>query len=440
MRESLIRVLIVCATAIPVFAQFSGPAVLSRGEAPAAMVQPNIQFRPFLELAATYDTGLSDARLTNGGTLASGASSGIRVIGGISGSKSWKFTTIGLEYQGSYTGYREQTVPRSISQSLLFGVSRQLSRHLNLNLRESAGMFTRDFGVAGLSSTVPFDPSSTFIPTTDYFDNRTYFSSSQAQLTWQKSLRLSINMAGGFITNQRLSSALFSMTGETAQGDFQYRLTRRVTVGGVYDYQRYVYSGNVGGTDIHIFAGSFSMRPTRRLELSFMAGVDRVESTFLLTQSIDPVIAALLGVTSTTQISHTLGYRPYSEGRLSRVFARGVVFVSGGSGVTPGNGVFLTSYSNRAIAGYQFTGLRRWSFSAQGGENWSEATGNIAGRYRGATGTVTVSRSLGGSAHLTSSFSVRQYDSPDFGNYNRLIYNATVGIGFTPGNIPLRIR
>ena len=422
------------------WAQFSGPAILSRGEAPAAMAAPNIQFRPFVEFSGVYDTGLSDARLTDTGTLASGASSGLRVTGGVSGVKSWKFTTVGIEYQGSYTGYRAQAIPRSFSQSLLLGVSRQLSRHVNLNLRESAGMFTRDFGLAGLSQTVPFDPSSSFIPTTDYFDNRTYYSSSQAQVTWQKSMRLSMNMAGAFLTNQRSSKSLYSMTGETAQGDIQYRVTRMSTVGALYEYERYNYRNDVGGTDIHIFAGSFSIRPTRRLEFSMVGGVARLESKFLLALTVDPVIAQLLGITTTAQIVHTIADRPYGEARLSRVFARGVVYVSGGTGMTPGNGVFLTSYSTRIMGGYQYTGLRRWSFSAQGGGDWEESTGNASGRYGGATGSVTVSRSLGRSAHLTSSLSARQYNSPDFSQYNRLIYSFTVGIGFTPGNLPLRIR
>jgi hypothetical protein len=45
--------------AAPAFAQFGGPAILSRGDAPAAMSVPQIDFIPFLSLVGVYDTGLA---------------------------------------------------------------------------------------------------------------------------------------------------------------------------------------------------------------------------------------------------------------------------------------------------------------------------------------------------------------------------------------------
>jgi hypothetical protein len=423
----------------PVWAQYAGPAILSRGEAPAAMKPPTIEFRPFVDFATIYDTGLSDAELTQTGGLANTASAGIRVAAGVSGTHNWKRTSVGVDYRGSYTDYRHQTVPRSFTQSLLMGVTHQLTPHLKIDLRESAGMFTRDFGLAGLAQTVPFDPSSTFIPTTDYFDNRTYYSSTQAQATLQKTARLSFNMAGGFVTNRRSSNSLYSVNGQTAEGDAQYRLTRASTVGAVYQYNRFEYSHHTGGSDVHIFTGAYSMRPTRRVEFSAQGGVARVESKFFLAQAVDPVIAQLLGITTNVQVLHTIAYHPYTAARLSRVFSKGIAYVTGGSNVTPGNGVFLTSYTRTVMGGYEYTGLRRWSMNAQAGDSWSDTTGNATGSYRGVTGNMSVSRSLGGSAHFTASFSARQYQSASFSQYNRLIYSATVGIGFTPGDVPLRI-
>src|ERR1035437_10553014 len=41
------RMLAVLAWAMPLFAQYAGPAILSRGEAPSALAQPQIDFRPF---------------------------------------------------------------------------------------------------------------------------------------------------------------------------------------------------------------------------------------------------------------------------------------------------------------------------------------------------------------------------------------------------------
>ena len=87
---------------------------------------------------------------------------------GVSGSHSWKHTKLGLDYRGSLAHYVRQGAYDSISQALLLGITQQITRHVSLSLRESAGMFTRAFGQGSLSQTVPFDPSQSYIPTTDF--------------------------------------------------------------------------------------------------------------------------------------------------------------------------------------------------------------------------------------------------------------------------------
>jgi hypothetical protein len=74
-----------------------------------------------------------------------------------------------------------------------------------------------------------------------------------------------------------------------------------------------------------------------------------------------------------------------------------------------------------------------------GGYTDSNATGTISGNYSNVTGNLAMSRRLGHGLHVTGNYAVRQYGSSDFSRYNRLIYSAAVGIGFTPGDIPLRI-
>ena len=53
------RALAVLILTIPAFAQYAGPAILSRGEAPSAMSAPQINFRPYFDVNAVYDTGLA---------------------------------------------------------------------------------------------------------------------------------------------------------------------------------------------------------------------------------------------------------------------------------------------------------------------------------------------------------------------------------------------
>ena len=126
-------------------------------------------------------------------------------------------------------------------------------------------------------------------------------------------------------------------------------------------------------------------------------------------------------------------------GRLSRTFPKGVAYVSGGRGITPGNGLFLTSITTTALAGYNYTGLRRWSFGVSGGYNRSDSIGNVLGTYGGISGTLSASRQIVHNVHGVVSASARKYTSATFSLYNRVIYDVSVGVGYSPGDIPLRI-
>jgi hypothetical protein len=165
----------------------------------------------------------------------------------------------------------------------------------------------------------------------------------------------------------------------------------------------------------------------------------RAESKFIQASQVDPVIASILGITVSPQIIHTVRTIPNVSARLSKTYPKGVLYLSGGHTVTPGNGLFLTSYATRVMGGYTYTGLRRWAFTSSGGYDSSEATGAIAGNYRTTTGSLAVSRQISESIHLVAEIGVRKYDSGDFSGYNRTVPFGRVGIGFSPGDLPFRL-
>jgi len=183
------------------------------------MSLPQIDFRPFVEFDWVYDTGLTGVGVNSQGQLGNQASNGLEFIGGISGVHSWKHTKIGLDYRGSIRHYTQSTYYDSTDQSLMLGIVHQFSRHATLTLSESAGMFSRNFGLPGLPQTVPFDPSTTNVPTTDFFDNRTIYLSTQANLIIQKTARLSFSLGGDAFLTRRRSTALYGNVGATAHGD-----------------------------------------------------------------------------------------------------------------------------------------------------------------------------------------------------------------------------
>ena len=436
----MVRVLTLFGLALPAFAQYAGPAILSRGEAPAAMVAPEIKFRPFVEITAGYETGLSGVAVTNSqGNLPNADSYDLGLTWGISGSHNWKHTKLGLDYRGSLSHFQQQTTYDSITQAFLLSFTQQITRHISLSLRESAGMYTRAFGLGSLSQTVSFDPSQSYIPTTDFFDNRTYYLSTQADLRIQKTARLSFDLGGDNFLFRYRAKGLVGTNGLGAHGDVQYRIGRRSTIGAGYNFEHFAYNGQFGAADVHGFSGTFSRALAAKLEFSASLGASRIEQTFIQSVAVDPVIAALLGVATTTEIAHFVSWIPTGNVRLAQVFRQGVAYVGAGREVVPGNGLFTTSYSNSVSGGYTYTGVRRWSFSSLAAYDRSKSVGNFIGSYSGVSGGLGASRQIARSVHLVFGYNARRYSSTDFHNYNRVIQEGHVGIGFTPGDVPLRI-
>jgi hypothetical protein len=425
---------------LPLGAQYAGPAILSRGEAPQGLSLPQIRFQPFASFAATYDTGLATTQTKDVGQVAGDEAFGYSLAWGVSGSHGWRHTVLGVSYSGSINQHAKKTDFGQLNQSLLIGITHQFTRHVSIALSETAGLSSRNYAIGGLSQTVPFDPSTTLIPTTDFFDNRTVYTSSSARITYQRSNRLSFAFSGLAFADIRQSKALNSALGSVATGDVQYRVSKAATFGGVYTYSHYSYSHVFGGTDVHSIGGSYSMRLSRRWEFSGTLGATRFESKFIQSVPTDPIILELLGVRESLQVAHVIGYTPTFSGRLARNMHNGVAYVSAARSMTPGNGLFLSSVSTTVMGGYSYTGFRRWSMNAQFGYVDSRAHGTIAGNYGNTTGVVSVSRQLGRFLHFAAYYNVREYSSDQYSNYNRLVNTATVSLGYAPGNVRLPTR
>jgi hypothetical protein len=404
------------------------------------MSAPAISFRPYLNVTGVYDTGLSGVSVVDAqGNLAGQSSAAIEISGGVSGSHKWRHTVLGLDYRGAGRHYFGGKYYDGTDQSLLLGLTHQMSRRTMFSLRESAGIASRDFGLTSLQQTVPFDPASSYIPATDYFDNRTIYMSTMADLTYQRSARLSYNLGGDFFTARRRSSALYGTTGEAARGDVQYRVGRYTTVGGNYSFSRYQFSKGFGNTTIHAFSGTYAVRLTKVLELSFYGGVGRAETKYNQSITIDPVIAAILGRSTGVAVIHHVADYPNVGGRLSRTFHNGLAYVYGNRGMNPGNGLFLTSTTTNVGAGYSYSGVRYWSLSTDVTYNNSDAASNVVGNYHSVVGGFSVSRKLFRYVHFIARVDARKYGSPDFNHYNRTIYRTSIGLGFAPGEYPLRL-
>ena len=430
------------------YAQYGGPALLTRGQTPTAMAASQIDFRPFLTVNAGYSTGLNGVSVDANGKPVEASSLSLGISAGVSGVHSWKHTLVGLDYRASLSHYATQSFFDGTDQSLTLGVTQMLSRHVIFSIRNVAGIHSQSSSTPTLLQTIPFDPLTTYVPTNDFFDNRTIYLSTQADLRVQRSTRFSYDIGGDYFISRRPSTALYGNYGYAARGDLQYRVSRRSTIGAAYNYTHYEFKGILSSTDVHGFNGTYAIGLSKTLEFGAVMGVAFYETKFQRVVPIDPVVAAVIcpppelshGVPCVaTQLFYGRNFTPSISARLSKTVPRGVFFASGGHSIVPGNGLFLTSTQTSIVGGYSYTGLKRWAVNTSGSYSYSNSVGNVLGQYGSVGYNASVSRHLRGAVSVVAGFGAHNYQSTDFQNYNKWIYNFNFGFGFAPGDIPIRL-
>ena len=152
--------------------------------------------------------------------------------------------------------------------------------------------------------------------------------------------------------------------------------------------------------------------------------------------AVDPVIAALLGVSTTVETFYQKSLFPQWNMSLSRQFHRASLSFGYQSGVNGGNGVYLTSRQDAASVGFSYTAARKWSFSASGGYSRMQGIGQNLQPYSMITGGSAVTYSITRPIHLTADYQARHQEIIN-GVYLQNSYRATFGISFSPGDIPL---
>ena len=257
-------------------------------------------------------------------------------------------------------------------------------------------------------------------------------------LTYQKTARLSFNLgADGFLIRRR-SSALYGVTGYRARADVAYRTSRYSTSGVAYDFSHFDFTKGFGSSDIHTVQLVQSFRIGRNWELAMRAGGARVETLNLAVVAIDPAIAAIIGRSQGIEAVYRINYVPAANVALSRKFHHGGLSFSYSRGVSPGNGLYLTSRQEAAAAGFSYTGVRKVNFGASAGYgsfgSLTQNLGAYSGLYGGAGFTYTLTRVV----HFITRYDYRHYEV-DQTALKRNSYRASIGFGFSPSDIPLSL-
>lgn len=107
-------------------------------------------------------------------------------------------------------------------------------------------------------------------------------------------------------------------------------------------------------------------------------------------------------------------------------------------GVTPGNGVYLTSQQDTGSAGYSYTGMRSWSLDTQVYYSDMASIGQQIGKYKTVSAGFGATRAINSrNMFLTLRFDARRYVAGS--SFHRNAYNASLGFAYSPGDVPLRL-
>jgi hypothetical protein len=417
--------------------QYGGPAILSRGGTSTLRVPTeNIRIRPFLTVNGNYDTGITPVTVSSQGKIPNDSSLGVEVAAGLFGYHRWKSATLGVDYRGSYREYTKNSYYNGTDQSLSLMYTKQAARHLTYTLRESAGLFSRNFYSPGPYNLIDATFSNT--PTTDIFDGRTIYLSTMADVVYQATSRLSFNIGGdGFVVRRR-SSSLYGLTGYRARADMAYRTSRFATSGLAYDFTHFEYTKGFGGSDIHTLALTQAFRLSRNWELSLRAGGSRVETLGLIQVAIDPVIAAIIGINQGIQVIYRVNWVPAANVLLTRKFHYATLTANYNRGVSPGNGVYLTSRQESETGGLSYSGIRKANIGLYAGYTSYGSLTQTLGNFSAFTAGGGFTYQISGPLHFLTHYDYRRYDISG-SVFQRPSYRATIGIGFSPKDVPLSL-
>lgn len=394
-----------------------------------------IDLELFAEISGVYDSGLAAAPPQNGSVKAVG-DYGVETGVGATVSRRWRHTKLSIEYRGKFRDYATYSLFDGSDQFLDLEYSQLVRRHLALNFKEIAGTTANPNGAF---SYLPLSDTSTFaLPTNELFNNRTNYAESRVDLVWQESARLTFDIGGdGFIV-RRDALALAGLNGYGVRAGVAYRLTRRQTVGASYEAMNFDFEREYGGARLQTAALTYSIALGRNIDLQIQAGGSRIDSDGLTLVTLDPSIAAIIGQgTAVVTFSRVL-FVPLEDVRLVRRFHQASFNAGYSSGVSPGNGLYLTSRQNTASGNLSYTAAHRITGALNAGYSRLATLGQSLPPYTNIQAGASLYYRLSGGLHLRLRYDYRHY-STQYLLYKVDSNRISLGMAYSPGAARLAI-
>ncbi len=428
-------VLAYCSTMTAQVANYLGPGVLSRGAGDiGTRAGQDVDLRFFVSATGIYDNGLQPYSVDGNGQLATvNGLWGTEVAAGAYGVHKFRHAKLGLDYKGTYRHYDQKSFYDGTDQILALGYTYQQSRRLIFDLRQVAGSVSQ---ATSFNGALPALTNAVVTPSSLLFDNRANFLQSTMDVNYVLSEHTVLTAGGDGFGIWRKAPGLAGTQGYQLHGSIQHRISQRTTVGISYEHVHFDYPKAFGQADINSFNGILATQLGRSWTANLKGGLYQAEVEGLQQVAVDPVITALLGITSTVQTFYQKSLFPQWNGSLTRRFQRSSLSFSYSNEVSSGNGVYLTSRSQTGTGGFSYSATRKWSFSANAGYSRLVGIGQNLQPFSQVLGGASATYAISGPIHLIAQYDARHMDIVD-ATFRRTSYRATLGISFSPGDVPL---
>lgn len=414
----------------------SASSILSRGKnATKQSGGKLLDFRFYGEVMGVYDSGLTPAAATPQAS-SPGTGYGIEAGIGVSADRRWEHGQLTVEYRGRFREYARDMLFNGTDQFLSVAYGLEMRPHLALELKETAGTTTLANGEFAYLP-IPSDDL-LGIPSNELFDNRTNYSESQVDLIWDRTARLSFDFGGQGFLVRRDSAALAGLNGYSAHWDAAYRLTRHQVISAGYKYTHFDFDRFFGAAALQTAAIEYSVQLSHHLDLSIRAGGTRVDALGLTEVTLAPSIAAIIGQTGAAVTFSRILYVPNLSGQLVERLRHSSVRLDFLDGVSPGNGLYLTSRQTAATMGYSYSGYRRLTLGAHGGYNQLSAIGQSFGKYTNLEAGGVMTYEVVQGAHLEMRYDFRHYTTQDL-FFRKDSNRVSLGFVYGPDTAPLPI-
>jgi len=419
------------------FAQYGGPGILTGMNGIGERGGSTSGIRFFAGVTGNLDEGLLPVSVDQQGNLIEDNNLyGVALNVGAYGRKNYKRTIIGVNFYANYRHYAPNQYYDGVDTTLALTVTRQLTRRTTLEFNNIGGTLSHGFGALYGYVSTPGDLVG--VPVNNIFDNRTYFWQTGGQMAFQKSARWTFTAGGTAFFMRPQSKALVGVDGYGGQVGAAYQMSRRTSFYSVYSLYHFDYPGAFGESNAGVVMAGINHAFSRRWTVQLGGGLSRISTIGVYQVAADPVTEALFGISSVSQAFNVRTINPAIQAAVSGKFHRSGFNATFIEMPNPGNGVYLTSNMRSGSAVYSYVANRRTSLSLGVTVSDMESIGQKdLGRYTYFYGSAGVTYRVAQSLYAVASIGARDMQINNQAGFSRFGYSASVGLMFSPGEMPL---